>query len=160
MVKKKLVVGWFTFTCSEDNTIIFIELFNKYYFEWKDLLEFKHCKLLKSKNKMGRMDVAFVEGAISTKEEKDKLKIIRKNSKKLVAVGACACTGLPAGQRNSFNSQTMEKIKPFLNQHNLYEKVVPLSSIVKVDYSLQGCPMIPDQFVNLVNSCLKEFGVV
>ena len=99
MPKKKLAMGWFTFTCSEDNTILFVELLNQYYFQWKELVEFRHCKVLKTDNRHGRFDVAFVEGAISTKKEEDKLREIRKKSKKLVAVGACACTGLPAGRR-------------------------------------------------------------
>jgi coenzyme F420-reducing hydrogenase gamma subunit len=97
MAKKKLVIGWFTFTCSEDNTVIFVELLNKYYFQWKELIEFRHCKALKSVNKFGKFDVAFIEGAISTKREEDELVKIRKSSKKIVAVGACACTGMPSG---------------------------------------------------------------
>lgn len=159
MAKKKLAIGWFTFTCSEDSTILFVELLNRHYFEWRDLLEFKHCKVLKSKNKLGRMDVAFVEGAISTCEEGEQLKKIRAYAKKLVAVGACACTGMPSGHRNMFSQETMEKIRPFLKEHHLNEKVVPLSAVVKVDDSLQGCPMVPEQFVVLLERYLKEFGV-
>lgn len=156
---KKLVIGWFTFTCSEDNTIIFVEVLNRYYFEWKRLLDFKHCKVLKSKNRHGRFDVAFIEGAISTKKEADELRMIRRNSKKLVAVGACACTGMPSGQRNSFDHKTMEKIEPFLRKHKLRRKVVPLSKIVDVDDSLPGCPMVAERFVDLVDHYLAEFKV-
>jgi coenzyme F420-reducing hydrogenase gamma subunit len=156
---KKLTIGWFTFTCSEDNTIIFVELLNQYYFEWKELLEFKHCKILKSKNKSGRFDVAFIEGAISTKKEEQELIEIRKKSKKLVAVGACACTGLPSGARNSFNPKTMERIAPFLRKHKLHKKVVPVNSVVNVDDSLPGCPMVQKQFLNLLERYLKEFKV-
>jgi len=159
MPKKKLVIGWFTFTCSEDNTILFVELLNQYYFEWKELIEFRHYKVLKSQNEMGPFDVAFVEGAISTKKEEEKLLELRKISKKLVAVGACACTGMPAGQRNSFSPEMLEKIKPFLQAHQLRDKVVPLSAVVKVDDSLQGCPMVPNQFLALIDRYMSEFGV-
>jgi len=158
-MKKKLVIGWFTFTCSEDNTILFVELFNQYYFEWKDKIDFKHCKILKSKNEFGNFDVAFVEGAISTKREEDKLLEIRDNAKKLVAVGACACTGLPSGQRNSFNEETLAVIEPFLKQFRLRKKIVPLSDLVKVDDSLPGCPMVPNQFVSLLGRYFQEFKV-
>lgn len=156
---KKLVIGWFTFTCSEDNTIIFVELFNKYYFEWKELIEFKHCKVLKSKNKLGKFDVAFIEGAISTKREEDELKKIRKHAKRLVAVGACACTGMPSGHRNSFSPEMMEKIRPFLKKHKLRSRVVPVHKVVQVDRSLPGCPMVPGQFVSELNHFFKEFRV-
>ena len=159
MAKKKLVIGWFTFTCSEDNTIIFVELLNQHYFEWKELIEFRHCKVLKSLNDMGPFDVAFVEGAISTKKEEEELLKLRKISKKLVAVGSCACTGMPAGQRNSFTPDQLEKLKSFLETHQLRAKIVPLSSVVKVDDSLPGCPMIPNQFLALIDRYLSEFGV-
>jgi coenzyme F420-reducing hydrogenase gamma subunit len=160
MAKKKLVIGWFTFTCSEDNTIMFVELLNRNYFEWKKVVEFKHCKVLKSKNKMGRFDVAFIEGSISTKKEEDELMELRTLSKKIVAVGACAVSGLPSGQRNSFNKSMMNKIKPFLTKHKLRSKVFPISKYVKVDDSLPGCPMIPGQFTTLLNKYLAEFKVI
>jgi len=159
-MKKKLVVGWFTFTCSEDNTIMLVELLNQYYFEWKTKIDFKHCKVLKSKNRMGRFDVVFIEGAISNKEEEDKLKYLRKNSKKLVAVGSCAVTGQPSGQRNTFDRETLAQIEDFLKKHKLRKKVAPVSKYVKVDDSLAGCPMVPGQFVDLVNRYFNEFKVV
>ena len=37
---KKLKVGWFTFTCSEDSTIMFTELMNEHYEEWFRLIDF------------------------------------------------------------------------------------------------------------------------
>ena len=86
-MSKKLVIGWFTFTCCEDSTILFVELMNENYFKWKEQIEFKHCKMLKSKNEMGQFDVAFVEGAISTDEDKKELEKIRGLSKYLVAIG-------------------------------------------------------------------------
>ena len=156
---KKLVIGWFTFTCSEDNTVVFVELLNQNYFEWKEKMEFRHCKVLKSKNKMGKFDVAFIEGAISTKHEEDELLKLRKLSKKIVAVGACAVTGLPSGQRNSFNEEKMAQISAFLKQHKLRKKVRPISDFVKVDDILPGCPMAPAQFLLLVGKYFREFGV-
>jgi NAD-reducing hydrogenase small subunit len=158
-MKKKLIVGWFTFTCSEDNTIMLVELLNQYYFEWKKKIDFKHCKVLKSKNRLGRFDVVFIEGAISNKEEEDKLKYLRENCKKLVAVGACAVTGQPSGQRNTFDKETMEQIAAFLKKHKLRKKVAPVSKFVKVDDSLPGCPMVPGQFVSLINRYFEEFKV-
>ena len=156
---KKLVIGWFTFTCSEDNTIMFVELLNQNYFEWKEKMEFKHCKVLKSKNKMGRFDVAFIEGAISTKKEEEELIKLRKLSKKIVAVGACAVTGQPSGQRNTFNKAAMDEISDFLKKHKLRKNVKPISAFVKVDDDLPGCPMVPSQFLVLVGKYFKEFKV-
>ena len=94
--QKKLIIGWFTFSCCEDNTVIFTELLNDHWQEWLPLIEFRHAKVLKSKNILKDLDVAFVEGAIASVEKEKELKEIRKNSKILVAVGSCACTGMPS----------------------------------------------------------------
>jgi len=157
--KKKLRVGWFTFTCCEDNSIIFLELLNKYYFEWKGKIDFRYAKMLKSHNVLDELDVAFVEGAISNDRDRDKLLDIRSKSRYLVAVGACACTGYPSGQRNDFTPEQKEKIAGFLEKWKLYEKVLKLDEIVKVDDRVDGCPMFEQTFLTVLNKYFKEFGV-
>jgi hypothetical protein len=62
--RKRLVVGWFSFTCCEDSTILFTELLNDHLDEWKELIEFRHMKALKTNNSLSGLDVAFIEGAI------------------------------------------------------------------------------------------------
>ncbi len=156
---KKLRVGWFTFTCSEDSSIVFIELMNRHFFEWRKNLDFAHARLLKSKNEMKNLDVAFIEGAISGKKDAERLAKIRENCKKLVAIGACAITGLPAGQRNSFTKEQMEKIKPFLKLHGLNEKVEPVKKFVKVDAELPGCPMDEKMFLAVLDRYMDQFGL-
>jgi hypothetical protein len=46
----KLVVGWFSFTCCEDSTILFTELLNDHLDEWKRVVEFRHLRVLKTRN--------------------------------------------------------------------------------------------------------------
>lgn len=157
---KKLRIGWFTFTCCEDSSILFVELLNDHYFEWKELLDFAHVKVLKSRNDLSNLDVAFVEGAISNNHEEKMLREIRKNSKKLVAIGSCAVTGMPSAQRNTFDETTKKEIAPFLKSYHLWEKVKKLEEIVKVDAAVPGCPMDANLFLKAVDGYLKEFGVV
>lgn len=158
-MSNKLKVGWFTFTCSEDNAIVFVELLNEHYFEWKPLVEFVHCKILKSKNELKEMDVAFIEGAISSDHEEHKLKEIRNLAKKLVAVGACACTGMPSAHRNLFDAKRKKEITHFLQMYHLWEKVHPVKAFVQVDDEVTGCPMIESQFLAVMEKYLKEFGI-
>ena len=66
MAKKKLRVGWFSFTCSEDSTMVWIELMNENFFKWKELLDIRYARVLRRENKLDGIDVAFVEGAITT----------------------------------------------------------------------------------------------
>ncbi len=155
----KLKIGWFTFTCSEDNIIILVELLNDHYFEWKSKIDFVYCRVLKSKNELKEMDIAFVEGAISSNHEEYKLKEIRSLSKKLVAVGACACTGMPSGNRNLFDENKKKRIAQFLAMYKLREKVQPVKDFVNVDDEIPGCPMAPAQFVALLERYFKEFNV-
>ena len=88
----KLRVGWFSFTCCEDSAILFTELLNTYWAVWKDKIEFVHAKVLRKDefDEIREMDVAFIEGAISSDSQEEKLKKIRNKTKSLVAVGACA----------------------------------------------------------------------
>jgi NAD-reducing hydrogenase small subunit len=156
----KLKVGWFSFTCCEDSTIVFLELMNEHYKKWQELIEFKYFRTLKGKNDMTDLDVAFVEGAIANYKEEEMLKEIRKNCKKLIAVGSCACTGSPSNQRNSFDDETREEIQLILDRFGHREKVSPLSEIVKVDDFIPGCPMSEEIFLQKLQQYLKEFGVV
>ena len=156
---KKLRIGWFTFTCCEDNSIVFVEMMNKYYFEWKDKLDFRYCRMLKSKNVLDALDVAFVEGAVSNDHDKERLLEVRYKSRYLVAVGSCACTGGPSAQRNDFSPEAKAAIAPFLKRWNLYEKVLPVDAVVKVDDKVEGCPMFEQKFLDVLGKYLKEFGI-
>jgi len=159
MDNKKLKVGWFSFTCCEDSTIILTELLNDHFFAWRELLDIRYAKVLKSKNVLDSLDVAFIEGAISSKNQAEKLKKIRAVSKKLVAVGSCAVSGFPSAQRNLFNQETTFEIKPILSRFQYLDKVARVDEVVKVDASLTGCPMDPDKFVALLSGILVEFGL-
>ncbi len=156
---KKLVIGWFTFTCCEDSSIVFIELMNKNYFKWKEQIEFRHCKILKSKNTLEDLDVAFVEGAISNDRDKARLEEIRAKSRYLVAIGACACTGGPSAQRNDFPDYLKVRIEPFLNKWDLYRRVLRLDEVVKVDDKVDGCPMVEATFLKVLDKYFAVFGV-
>ena len=156
----KLKVGLLSFTSDEGCSMIFLELMNNHFFEWEKIIDFKYFKLLKSKNELKDLDVAFVEGAISTFKEEKKLKEIRKKSKKLVAIGSCAVNGSPSNQRNFFSNDTKNEIKIILDNFGHRDKVSPLNEIVKVDDYVPGCPMDENVFLNILNKYLKEFKVI
>lgn len=158
-MSKKLSIGWFSFSCCEDSTIIFTEILNDYYKEWKDKIEFKSIGVLQKKSEIKDLDVAFVEGAITSKKQEDKLLEIRRESKKLVAIGACACVGMPSSQRNLFDEKTNQEIKNLLIRFQYADKVRKLSEVVLVDDQVPGCPMDENAFLQIVNKYLKEFGV-
>lgn len=160
MAAKKLKVGWFSFTCCEDSTMVFIELMNDHLEEWRRLLEFRHARVLKKNNALSDIDVAFVEGAITNEKDADMLREIRQNSRKLIAIGACAVTGMPAAQRNNFDAETRNEIQFLIKRFGQADKVRKVSEVVKVDGEIPGCPMEEPVFLSTLQGCLKEFGVV
>ena len=156
---KKLRVGWFTFSCCEDSTILFTELMNDRWQDWKKLLDFRNARVLQTNNTMDEMDVAFVEGALASPEQVAKLKEIRSKAKKLVAIGACACMGLPSAQRDQFDPERLKEIEPIMARFAYMPHVQKLSDVVTVDAAVPGCPMDEKKFLEALDKFLKEFGV-
>src|SRR3990167_10360994 len=151
----KLKIGWFSFTCCEDSTIIFTELLNTHWKNWKNQIEFVHVKVLKkSPEIIPEMDIAFVEGAIAGDRQEQKLKDIRQKAKKLVAIGSCAVVGSPSNQRNFFNRSQLDEIRPILQKFKYKEKVLKLSDIVTVDETVPGCPMNEQKFLEIMGKYL------
>lgn len=148
-IMKKLRIGWFSFTCCEDSTILFTELLNTKWIEWKDKVEFVNARVLKTEKELKDIDVSFVEGSICSEEQAAKLKEIRANSKKLVAIGACAITAMPSGWRNTFNEQQKTEISAIMARFAHLPRVEPLSKFVTVDDVVQGCPMDEKKFLEL-----------
>lgn len=158
--KGKLRIGWFSFACCEDSTIMMTEMLNSRWQDWKKKIEFVHARVLKANNVLKDIDVSFVEGAIATDKDAKRVKDIRANSKYVVAIGACAVDGMPAAQRNAFDPATKKEITIILERFKHREKVVPLKEVIKVDDGVPGCPMQEDVFLAVLDKYLKLFGVV
>jgi len=156
----KLVVGWFSFTCSEDSTILLTEMLNDHLEDWKKVIEFRFFKALKSRNRVEDLDVAFVEGAISSEIQAADLKNIREKSKYLIAIGACACTGQPSSGRNTLVPEKINyKISYYLKNFDYSQNVQKIADFVKVDDQVNGCPMDPKKFIEILNKYLKIFKI-
>jgi len=158
---KKLIVGWFSFTCCEDSTILLTELLNEHLDEWKKLVEFRYIHQLKTTNSINDLDVAFIEGAISSEKQAAEVKNIRANAKYVVAIGSCACTGLPSATRNSFTDEVItEKIKCYMSTFDYGKQVLKLAEVIKVDDEVGGCPMGVPAFLAALTKYLKLFNIV
>jgi sulfhydrogenase subunit delta len=158
--RKRLVVGWFSFTCCEDSTILLTELLNEYFEEWKKVIEFRHMKSLKTNNSLAGLDVAFVEGAISSESQAKEAREIRDNAEYVVAVGACACTGQPSTSRNQFASEQInERIRWYLDHFDYGKEVKRLDEVVRVDDMVRGCPMKVAAFLQTLEKYLELFGI-
>jgi sulfhydrogenase subunit delta len=156
----KLIVGWFSFTCCEDSTILLTELLNDHLEEWARVVEFRHMKTLKANNSIEGLDVAFVEGAISSDWQAAEVRAIRQNTEHIVAIGACACTGKPSTSRNQFVSEQIdEQIRWYMEHFDYAQDVVPLDEVIRVDDMVRGCPMKAASFVQTLQKYLKLYEV-
>jgi len=154
--QEKIKIGWFSFSCCEDNTVVMTEVMNDHWQEWKKIFDFRHVRVLKSKNIYDEFDIAFIEGALASSEQEEKVKDIRLRSKKLVAVGACAVTGLPSGQRNNFSPEQKASVEFLVSRFGGLKEVKKVSDVVKVDVEIPGCPMSPEVFLEKVNALVAE----
>jgi sulfhydrogenase subunit delta len=152
--ERKLKIGFFSFTCCQgcQFTVLFIdkilELFKK--------LDVAYFHLLKDKNREeDNFDIAFVEGAITTKSQVKKLRIIRKKAKFVVALGACAINGGIPAMRNYLENKELQRY--VYNQKMLKDSidVESIDKIIKVDYYMRGCPIIKKEFTDFVNNFIK-----
>ena len=58
---KKIKVGWFSFSCCEDSTVMFTELLNDHYKEWLPLLDIRHARVQTIGDEV--VDTFYVRGA-------------------------------------------------------------------------------------------------
>jgi len=154
--QEKIKIGWFSFSCCEDNTIVMTEVMNDHWQEWKKIFDFRHFRVLKSKNIFDELDIAFIEGAVASQEQEERIKAIRNISKKVVAVGACAVDGLPASQRNNFTAEQKTNIDFLIKRFNALPEVKKVSDVIKVDVEIPGCPMTPEVFLEKINALVAE----
>lgn len=154
---KKIRVGWFSYSCCEDSTIVFTEILNDHWQDWKNLIDFRHARVLQSKNVFDEMDVAFIEGAVANEHQAEEIRKIRGLAKTVVAIGACACTGMPSAARNAFSAQQKEEIEFLVTRFKSFPKVLKLSEVIKVDAEVPGCPMDTKKFLEVLTAAVAAW---
>ncbi|MDD5192676.1 MAG: hypothetical protein PHH54_03680 [Candidatus Nanoarchaeia archaeon] len=152
----KLKIGFFSFTCCEGCTVVFLEILNKKYKEYMKKIKIENFRQLKTNEEIKSLDIAFVEGAISTESEIRKLKEIRKKSKKLIALGSGAVNGYPSNQRNKFDKKKQKQIQPLIKTLHQNKTIEPLSKFVKVDDEINGCPISEQDLTAKIEGYLKK----
>lgn len=109
-------------------------------------------------NEQVQVDVAFVEGSISTPDELERINQVRANSRFLITIGACATAGGLQALRNMHSAQEwIEEIYARPEYIELLADSTPIREHVKVDLELWGCPVNTRQVLTAVRALL--FGV-
>ncbi len=124
-----------------------------------DMLDIVHFVEAGPINPQQAVDIAFVEGSISTDEEAERIKTVRENSQILVTIGACATSGGLQALRNIHD--IAEWTNSIYAQPEFIETlatVTPITKHVRVDFEIWGCPINSDQILSSVRALL--FGVM
>ncbi|MDQ1314050.1 MAG: hypothetical protein QG662_159 [Pseudomonadota bacterium] len=101
------------------------------------------------------VDIAFVEGSVSTPEDIERIRHIRAHSRLLIAIGACAVSGGIQGLRNGvFGEEWVTRIYSHPQAIASLERSTPIAGHVKVDFELWGCPVSGPQMLAVVNALL------
>jgi coenzyme F420-reducing hydrogenase gamma subunit len=106
------------------------------------------------------VDIAFIEGSITTPDEFERIRRIRANSRFLVAIGACATAGGLQALRNlgGATQEWMADIYATPAHIKTLETSTAIADHVKVDLELWGCPVSGRQVLAAVRALL--FGVL
>lgn len=104
----------------------------------------------------GPYDISLVEGSISTPEEMERIREIRRQSRHLVTIGACATSGGIQALRNLADyRELVARVYPTPAFIDALESSTPVSDHVEVDFELRGCPIEKGQLLELLNAFLN-----
>jgi coenzyme F420-reducing hydrogenase gamma subunit len=106
------------------------------------------------------VDIAFVEGSISTPAELGRIERVRRHSRFLVTIGACATAGGLQALRNLDRQHSAWRDAVYARPDCIegLASVRPVAACVEVDLELWGCPVDGRQVLAAVRQLL--FGVM
>jgi coenzyme F420-reducing hydrogenase gamma subunit len=104
----------------------------------------------------GPYDVSLVEGSITTAHDAERIKKIRRMSRYLITIGACATAGGIQALRNFKHIEEFISTVYAQPQYiDTLETSTPISHHVHVDYELHGCPINKSQLLEVISAHLN-----
>ncbi|RMX15126.1 sulfhydrogenase subunit delta [Legionella jordanis] len=120
--------------------------------EWLDIIHFAEAGFI---DLNAKIDIAFIEGSISTAAEVERIKQIRKNSRYMITIGACATAGGVQALRNLSNhAEWLASVYASPQFIDSLDTSTPISNHVHVDWELWGCPVNSHQVLDAIKSLL------
>jgi len=132
---------------------------------WPCAMDFKYDDVRRMSD--GEIDVCLINGAIRNSDHLELAELLRRKSKTLVALGACACLGGIPGLSNVTTAEeslssayydapsapNTDRILPLVSTQvpegilslpQTWDTVHTLAQVVEVDYFVPGCPPTPE----------------
>jgi sulfhydrogenase subunit delta len=105
----------------------------------------------------GPYDLSLVEGSITTSEDAERIRRVRASSRRLVTIGACATAGGIQALRNFGDVEEFASVVYATPEYiSTLATSTPISSHVRVDFELQGCPVNSRQLLEVISAYLNE----
>lgn len=104
----------------------------------------------------GPYALSIVEGSITTPEDAERIHAIRRRSKRLVTIGACATAGGIQALRNFARVEDwIRSVYARPEYIDTLAKSTPIDDHVWVDFELRGCPIDRFQLIEVLNAFLN-----
>ena len=104
----------------------------------------------------GPYDLSLVEGSITTPHDAERIHQVRRASRRLVTIGACATAGGIQALRNFKNVKEFVSIVYATPEYiETLNKSTPITDHVFVDFELRGCPINKQQLVEVLSAFLN-----
>lgn len=105
----------------------------------------------------GPYEISLVEGSVTTQHDLERVQQVRRVSKHLISIGACATAG---GIQALRNFKDVKEFTSHVYAHpeyiNTLDLSTPISDHVPVDFELRGCPISKHQLIEVINAYLNS----
>jgi len=105
----------------------------------------------------GPYDVSLVEGSVTTPADAERIQEVRRVSRRLITIGACATSG---GIQALRNFADVAEYRSIVYAHPEYvetlERSTPIAGHVTVDFELHGCPVDSKQLLEVLAAFVQD----
>jgi sulfhydrogenase subunit delta len=118
-------------------------------------VEIAHFLEASSKSLCGPYDVSLVEGSITTPHDAKRIQDVRRQSKYLITIGACATSGGIQALKNwADHEEFLRAVYARPEYISTLANSTAIAQHVKVDFELRGCPIDRHQLLDVLQSLL------
>ena len=105
----------------------------------------------------GPYDLSLVEGSVTTPADAERIQRVRRASRRLVTIGACATAGGIQALRNFVDVRDfLQAVYASPEYVSTLDTSTPISAHVHVDFELHGCPIDKRQLLEVIGAFLRE----
>jgi sulfhydrogenase subunit delta len=105
----------------------------------------------------GPYDLSLVEGSITTAHDAERIQEVRRQSRVLITIGACATAGGIQALRNFKDIEAFTRAVYATPAYiSTLATSTPIADHVAVDFELRGCPINKQQLLEVINAFLNH----